>query len=537
MFEVWRRNIRENLELVRAGRGPSLVSVVSGSESDRAYWQRHFEEVGGHVFNAGAAVPVHSFCEGRPKGNFLGTLLAWAQIRASEGAGAALDSGVALMSMVFGKGKRLSPFTQSLGNRKPAFLTPRRAGNSGLYMNTADLSNLFSASWVDHLREGGFRGLLVKWGDEAIIPGTLWPKGARDFRDVDAVRFVWQTEPTETLAREKDWFLIEGETGLINFALSRQEMDSLRSRLGALARPGQQAGVNLGSLALSYDFLDLALEIFHDEVFAPSLSADWDPYVWLALFCRDESDWRAEQEHETRLGRSGIRALEERFPGFYRKLARLRGALAERTGRPLRVGALNFGEAFWVDIGLHAPLRRCLESLITETEEGRASRDVFGIPHERDARGNVVVNSSLPDAADIRDSVVVDSVILDPHAVVRGGVVVGSRLRSLRMPHGGSALFCAADELSFTGPRGIAFASVSPAVMVREGGRHTTLWLPQGPQDFVSNEDIWDYGGENYQRPILGNPLSFEEAGELMSKVDGLELDARRAEALRDWLR
>jgi hypothetical protein len=55
--------------------------------------------------------------------------------------------------------------------------------------------------------------------------------------------------------------------------------------------------------------------------------------------------------------------------------------------------------------------------------------------------------------------------------------------------------------------------------------------LPQGPEDLVSSESVLDYSGGNYAEPILGNPLSFEEAGAIMANMDGRELEARWLQA------
>jgi hypothetical protein len=44
-----------------------------------------------------------------------------------------------------------------------------------------------------------------------------------------------------------------------------------------------------------------------------------------------------------------------------------------------------------------------------------------------------------------------------------------------------------------------------------------------------------DYGGDTYAQPILGNRLSFEEAGEIMSRIGGQELEDRWYCAWQGW--
>jgi hypothetical protein len=248
------------------------------------------------------------------------------------------------------------------------------------------------------------------------------------------------------------------------------------------------------------------------------------------------SAWEAEAEQELRLGRTGIKDLEARYPDFFEKVARIRQELEARKGRPLAVSVLDFGETFWADLGLHLTLRQTMDTLTAETPRGRATRDLFGIPHERDEKGNILLRSSVPEAADIRESVIVDSTVLDASSVIHRGVVVGGRHRRLSMPEGGCALFCAVDHLSFREPHGIAFRSLGEEIVLPEGGRHTTLLLPGRPEHMVANESVVDYKGQNYTTPILGNPLSFEEAGEIMSEIDPRKLEKHWRQMWQGWL-
>jgi hypothetical protein len=174
--------------------------------------------------------------------------------------------------------------------------------------------------------------------------------------------------------------------------------------------------------------------------------------------------------------------------------------------------------------------------LTADSDHGTATRELFGIPQQRDARGNIVLGSQIAEGADVRDSVVVGSVILDAGTVLRNGVIVGGKHGRITMPEGGSALFCAADRLAFEGPRGIAFRCMGQEVVVEEGGRCTTLLLPEGPEMMVSNESLVDYKGDNYTRAIMGNRLSFEKAGRKLAELDGRELEAQWQAAWSGWL-
>jgi hypothetical protein len=508
----WSEAIALNRALISKGQ-TELAVIVSGNSVDSEFWARTVDNVKRDTLREDGQVRIESLAEEQPLGNFLGTVNAWAGLKRRV---SPPTRGVALLNMVFGKGKRFSPFTQALGNRKAAFPTPLRARHSGAYLRTGDLATLYSNSWLDTLRARGFHGILIKWGDEAVIPSLSWETAAQDFSDVDLIRFVWKTEPTEVLAREKEWFLINEESGLIESLIPRQPLSSLIETLAAYQGRRYSTAVNLGSVAVSYRFLELAAQVFGDLLESRAASADWDPYA-IFLLLGEVPDAPNVQ--------AGLRQAEARCPGFAHKIADLRSRIHNAMGRPVRMGFLDFGEAFWVDVGLHSTLRRCLHSLTVDDENGRATRAFFDIPDKRDQNGNIVINSHIPAGARITNSVLIDSTIVDSGSVVDRGVVVASRHNRLAMPAGGASLFAAVADLQFEGENGIAFRSVTDTLRIPEGGRHTCLYLEGAPIPMVSNESIKSYEGDEYAKPILSNALSFEEAGVRAGAIDPQQLE------------
>ena len=523
---AWLSNIRDTRALVRENRVGSLAIVVSGSEGDQRFWRSHVGDVARDIFRADGSTTVLSVREKTPKGNFLGTLNAWREVQQQVRQGTVTLPDVGLLSMVFGKGKRLSPFTQALGNCKAALPTPARSATSGEYLRGGDLSSLYTATWLDTISRAGFEGLIVKWGDEVLIPGARWTVPHDAFREVDAIRFVWRTEPDDVLAREKEWIVVDDATNLMVTEYSRQDLEAIRRRRSELG--GKLAmGVNLGSFAISYGLMDAALDVFGSDVQNEHRAADWDPYGWLALCCRTEEEWRAEIAQEAQAGRMALAKLLERYPDFYEKMHAVRARLEARRHRPLRIGVLDFGECFWVDMGLHPTLRASLERLTEHWATGQVAREVFGISQEPDERGNIVVNSQIAGSADVHDSLIVDSTIADGSSVIRRGVVIGGRHGRVAMPSGGVALFCALDDLAFDGPSAVAMRSVGSSIQLPEGGRHTTLHLADGPVSMLGSEAIRNYDGPDYTTPILGNALSFGEASDRLDDVGPDECDRR----------
>jgi hypothetical protein len=104
------------------------------------------------------------------------------------------------------------------------------------------------------------------------------------------------------------------------------------------------------------------------------------------------------------------------------------------------------------------------------------------------------------------------------------------------MPYGGSAIFCAADRLDFLGSRAIALRSTGREFSLSEGDRHTCLFVHGSVIPMISNEAITDYSGRNYSEPILGNSISFAEAGEIMSQINGHSIEAEWGHRWSTWL-
>jgi hypothetical protein len=529
---IWKENLKRNCDRIHNSSGPSQVIVVSGTEADQSYWRDRFNLTRPEMFRRDGSTRVLSIYEREPKGNFLGTLNAWQIFRAgsTDETDHARPNDVILTSMVFGKGTRLSPFTQTLGNCKPRFPTPYRFQAKDVYLSIGELSTRYSNRLIGQLKDGGFRGMVVKWGDEIVLPGSTWYLDQANYRDVDGFRFVWFTEPTSDLAREKDWVLVDADTDSMRFQLARQSVTSLLERAASKSR-NARLGVNLGSLGISYDFLDIALDVFGKEVAEPVNKIDWDPYVWLALACEDEREWREEMEIETRTGNSGLAELETKHPEFFSKITRVKKRVEDRNGRRFTVKALDFGDVFWTDFGQHLALRQNLHILLEESDRGKLTRELFNLPHERDAKGNTIVNSKIHPEARIHDSLIVDSEIRASDSHINGGIVVGSTHYTAQMPQGGVSLFCTTRDLVFQGPNAIAFNSIAPSVSLSEGGRHATIMTRDGIYQLYSSEAITNYKGENYSGAILNNEISFAEANKRIDGIDQATLDELRKKA------
>jgi hypothetical protein len=504
-------NARKSVALCEASEGPRHVVVVSGSENDREFWLAAVRTTAVDVFRRDGSTEINSVAERQRKGNFLGTLHAWKTAAREFGEVPPL----ALVTMVFGKGKRLSPFTQTLGDRKSAFPSPRLGEMSQTYLNAADISNLYTNLWFDHLRRGGFRGILVKWGDEAIVPSARWTVEPGAFATADAVRFVWVTEPDATLASQKDWIVVDA-AGDMRQMITRQPERELHAELATYT--GSRIGVNLGSLAVSHQLLDAAEQTFRAEL-ESDCWIDWDPFIWMALYTESAADWQRVREREAARGSNTLAALEARVRDFHSRVQEMRQRLEAGTGRPLRVATLDFGNAFWLDFGLQRTLRVMFSRLTEASEEGRLLRVLFGLPEERDGEGNVVVRSFVAPGARLESSVVIDSHIHSDASVLAGALVVSSHLGEVVMRDGGALIECDAERVIARGPNALAFRVVEEVIDLSEGDRLSELWVRPAARTLRSNESISD-ADATYDRPVMENEISFDQASQAAGSTD-----------------
>jgi hypothetical protein len=76
---------------------------------------------------------------------------------------------------------------------------------------------------------------------------------------------------------------------------------------------------------------------------------------------------------------------------------------------------------------------------------------------------------------------------------------------------------------------------ISDEAKLGEGDRLTCLFFSDGGMEMRSNEALIQYEGENYTQPVLGNPLSFEEATRRMFLEDTRLVEERWFERWSHW--
>lgn len=502
----WLRRVAQTRALFtgRESRPASTVGVVTASGSATAQWQQRLQEASSALM-ARTALALH---EDLPVNQALGLLLLWKRVRRRLTAGEG-----ALFAFAIGRGRRASPFTEAEGGQKPALATFAEG-----FPPIALLALWAFAPVEAFLRRSGFDGMVVKWGDEVQIPSCDLSGCDPRFASADVVRFVSMRRITEADATSKDWIGVDPAGAITAFIPRRPlaQMEALADR-GWLHRDqgALWGGVNIGSIALSRRLLDALLQEFRADVDDPHADAstrpDLDPQLFTALTIARISDRAARTEawRQAIADSPAIEALSQTMPDVLDRLGRVIEAI-EAHGPPLRMVALDVQEPFWGDVGEHRRMRAFVMALNGVGPRAEVARSLAGIEHPRDARGNIVVDSTIAPGTDVRDSVLIGVHVASGGSVV-DSVLVGTHADTVHA-NGSFDLFSTVTHLH-SGPDAGSYKVVSAdAVEVGPGERLTTVFLETGPVHLRAHEDLDLREDAHYDEPILGNPVSLREA-------------------------
>jgi mannose-6-phosphate isomerase class I len=531
-----RANIAEAERLFRSKRAAPVLGCVCGSGPATRFWQRRLEDAQGR-WGARSVLALH---EDLPVNQAFGVLLAWKRLepRLAPGEGA-------LLSFVFGEGTRATPFTETDNGQKPAMASfVRSTGGSARYLPMAELALRHFAPVEAHLRRSGFDGVVIKWGDEVQIPSRDLGGTNASFKDADVVRFVSLRPINDDDARNKDWVGVDADGRVTSFIPRRplEAMHELADR-GVLRREGDQliGGINLGSIAISKRLLTLLLEEFDAEVVDSTARRadrpDLDPQFFTALTtaCIEDEAARSEAWSRAQQETPSLAELARKMPDLASRLVRVVHEFRTRYGQPPRIVAMDFGEPYWGDIGQHRQIREFYQALLDRGPNGVVSRALADIGDDFDAHGNLIVDSTLPENALVRNSVLINCQVSEA-CDVRNGVLIGTRCRVVRCDGGFDVDSCVGSlELSENAG---SYKVVDPGhVRVAAKERLTSLFLglPEHPDPVmlrVSEATDLKARSENYEAPVLDNPISFARAHEAAVALDPEKSSQQREEAV-----
>lgn len=531
-----RHNIACTQQLFENGVPPAVIGTVCGSEGARIFWQRQLDAVRAS-FKARKAIAFH---EDLPVNQAFGLLLLWQRLRHH------LEPGEgALIGFVFGEGSRATPLTEAECGQKPAIRSFVRDQN-GRFESTVAVALRFFAPVEDFLRRSGFRGVVVKWGDEIQIPTR--PLNGTDtlFEHADVVRFVSMQKMTEDLAANKDWVGVDENQHVTAF-IPRRPLDEMKplaqkgliqERDGALV-----GGVNLGSIGISHALLDALHSEFEREVNDAQADRkerpDLDPQLFTALTIAAEPDAQTRQRlwDDTLNGSSAIQALNRKMPGILERLRKALDRFEIQQGRPIRIVAMDFEDQFWGDIGQHTAMHTLLTSLTAQNEAGEIARALAGVPEKVDARGNRWVGACQigPDV-DVQNSVLIDAQVR--RGRIRDSVLLGTRCDEFHGEHCFDVMSLARSLRLLAGSG--AYRVVSPSAEAAPGERITSVFFEDGGTLLRAHQDtpLRDRPS-TYDIPIADNPLSFREVHARVTASDPKKIETQRAWAEKEgetWL-
>ena len=585
-------NISEARRLVDEYENIRGVGVVSGSQVDRDANEVRLKKMSPRLFNGNNSTMVISLLEQigtkTKEGNFLGTLLAYSAIKeiaASEGV--YYRDFVFLLGMLFGRGERMSFLTQQSGDRKPSIIvTAAGVELDGALVGFTAIEEALTyfTPVAKYLENRGFRGILDKWGDETEIASvdlTVAPEDPNEFAEYDVIKVVSVLKITPELAKEKDWVVFD-EEGNMKAQLARNAMPVLIEQLTAMgiqpsADGSYYAGTSLGPVAVSYDVLDIAAEVFAGEITQDGVFFDFDPYLLMALAMKDDErgKWNAARDEEIekeeknfqkaveeakKAGlpepearkKGGIEALEIMVPDFFDKVQRVKKTFGDKQGRGLNLKILDLGaEVFWADIGQHSAMRDKFMAVNDKGPKGIIARKLENITGIRDENGNILVNSTIAPGVKVTNSVIVNSNITGK-GVIDGAVIKDSILndteisgafvvRSVR-PIGRTVLGRRNGLYESMGYEDLVIAEapdrINPETGKPEqnGVRQGTLLTSEGPVDLMVTELTNLRKKENtYNVPLvekdvsIANTISFDDAYNEMFGISVEEIETRRA--------
>jgi len=529
------RNYKNNNDSMR------IVAVVSGSESGQVTWQKRLEEVSPCIFNADNSSLILSLQEKTGKktkeGNFLGTLLAYKRIKElSKEKNVKYADAVTLMGMIFGKGARLSPITQSKGCRKPAVeVTPSHFEicKCASAFTALEQALFYFVPVAKYLEKRGFKGVLNKWGDETQIPSVDLTKQSQlgnEYEGVDVIKMYSVLKVTEENARHKEW-IAYSEIGNLLVELPRDNKKNIIKKLKEFGvKPDDDdkyfAGVSMGPVAVSYDFLEIANKVFAEEIGKEGVFIDFDPYIIMAL-AMDKTDYSFWEE--TIKKHKDLKSLLNMVPDFFEKVQSIKDIFKERFKRDLKIKAFDLGEdSYWADIGTHVSMRRKYLSLLSEKPDGRVGRKIAGITEGKDKNGNIIVNSKVASSVEIKNSIIINSEIYGT-GNINESVVTDSTMGPCEVVRSFVVKSCRTGKTVLDKHSGLFESFGSEDLFLEEGMRHVSIFSAEGKIDLKVSETTNLRDTENtYNVPIYGNSISFKEVYEEMFGVSSDEIEKRR---------
>ncbi|MCX5713263.1 MAG: hypothetical protein NT033_00275, partial [Candidatus Omnitrophica bacterium] len=368
------------------------------------------------------------------------------------------------------------------------------------------------------------------------------------FDGADIVRFVSLRRMNDDEARNKDWVGVDSENRVTAFIPRRslEEMEVLADK-GLLQRreDGLYGGINLGSVAISYDLLEVLLTEFQADVLDPQVKRqdrpDLDPQFFTALCIATIADPAAReiawQEAITTI--KAMRDLNDKVPGILSRIRRALDNFEQKRNQPVKLVAMDFLDQYWADIGQHTKMFDFFTLINQQGVEAEISRAHAGIDDlERDANGNIFIGDCVISPDIEATNSIFFEVRLTGRGYVDNSVLIGTETIDIQATNAFD-FQSIAPAITLENRAGTYMVLEDQPIQAKEKMRLTTLFMPtHGTQlmqvhedDDLRRDDIYGKVKDGIQpAPIHGNAVTFVQAHEDMEKLNYGTLQELRAQ-------
>jgi hypothetical protein len=278
--------------------------------------------------------------------------------------------------------------------------------------------------------------------------------------------------------------------------------------------------------------LDIAAEVFDQEIYKNGIFIDFDPYFVMALSI-NKKNFHLWEEAETY--DKGLKALVAKVPDFFLKVQRIKKIFQKRYKRKLGFKICDLGaHIYWADIGQHYAMRQKYMSLNEQTSRGEITRKLENITEQRDTRGNIIINSRIDADIRVQDSIIINST-LTGSGTIEKSVVKDSRLHNPVLNQAFSVLSIRPVGTTHLHEQSGLYRSIGDKDLeLGPGMRHGTLITESRVFDMEVSEKTNLRDRDNtYKIPVFNNKISFAEAYDEMFGISEKKLDEYRQRLIK----
>ncbi|MFW6131433.1 MAG: mannose-6-phosphate isomerase, class I [Candidatus Aminicenantaceae bacterium] len=548
-----KRNIKLTWNLIKEKKVPSIIGTV-GNVSSQPFWNTIMNKA---AKSFGSLKGV-SLQEDLPTNQAFGLLYMYHNLKQKLSLyEKAISDFDALFAFVFGSGTRSTPFTETDCGQKPSIQGTVKLDHR--YITVVELAMMHYISIQQYLKRSGFKGMVIKWGDEIQIPVIDLSRTDDLFKNADIVRFVNIREINTINAKHKDWVGVDQDGGVTMFIPRRplEQMKKLADEGHIYKKKGTLfGGINLGSIAVSYELLEALFNEFKNEIFDKKADRekrpDLDPQFFTAIciaLIKDENKRHTEWTKAKQTVKAIKKLADDMGDQIIERLRKVIDHFEQKHSRTVKSVAMNVKDLYWSDIGQHSHMFSFFMGINKEGFEGEIARALTGIKKledlKKDTHGNVFIGKSE----------------VSPEIKTHNSILINSKIRGKGTIS--NCVFVETDTMDARAQMAFSYHSTAPSMILesysgiykilsnspvhmKNGMRGTTLIIPDKGKHLEQglhlmqvheNDNLRDnniYGKQQkdgtWPKPLYENKVTFAQAHSDMMNVSYKNLQIKRNE-------